>query len=360
MVLGNTFHLFLTPGHELIRRLGGLHRFMRWDRPVITDSGGFQVFSMGHGAVADEIKGRQAHGERTGSILEIAEAGVRFRSTSTARSSSWRPRPRWRSRRRCTPTSRWCSTSARRSTSPASTPPARPSVRTAGSTAASPGTPSTARPTRWSTASSRAGWRRICGAPRPRRSPPAARADRDRRHAGGGQAADVRGRRVGGLRAARPAPPPSARDRRDRRPPARRRARHRHLRLRDADPHRPPRHGGHARPRRALARRPRQGSLPRRRRADPRGLPSPGLRARLLPRLRPLPAQGPRVHRLAAPDRPQPRLPADADGGAADTIAGGRLGEAVAAVRGGAAPWELSRRRPGRKGPAPRSAADRT
>src|SRR5918995_1249426 len=80
MVLGNTFHLFLTPGHEVIRSLGGLHRFMRWERPVITDSGGFQVFSMGHGTVADEIKGRQAHGERTGSILEIAEEGVRFRS----------------------------------------------------------------------------------------------------------------------------------------------------------------------------------------------------------------------------------------------------------------------------------------
>jgi queuine tRNA-ribosyltransferase len=80
MVLGNTFHLFLAPGHELIRRMGGLHRFMRWDRPVITDSGGFQVFSMGHGTVADEIKGRQSHGERTGSILEIAEEGVRFRS----------------------------------------------------------------------------------------------------------------------------------------------------------------------------------------------------------------------------------------------------------------------------------------
>src|SRR4051794_41935101 len=80
MVLGNTFHLFLSPGHELIRRLGGLHRFMGWERPVITDSGGFQVFSMGHGTVADEIKGRQAHGERTGSILEIAEAGGGLRS----------------------------------------------------------------------------------------------------------------------------------------------------------------------------------------------------------------------------------------------------------------------------------------
>jgi queuine tRNA-ribosyltransferase len=80
MVLGNTYHLFLDPGHERIKGLGGLHEFMRWEHPIITDSGGFQVFSMGHGTVADEIKGRQAHGERTGSILEIAEEGVRFRS----------------------------------------------------------------------------------------------------------------------------------------------------------------------------------------------------------------------------------------------------------------------------------------
>jgi queuine tRNA-ribosyltransferase len=81
MVLGNTFHLFLTPGHELIRELGGLHRFMRWDRPVITDSGGFQVFSMGHGTVADEIKGRAPQGaERSGAIRSIEEEGVTFRS----------------------------------------------------------------------------------------------------------------------------------------------------------------------------------------------------------------------------------------------------------------------------------------
>ena len=82
MVLGNTFHLFLAPGHELIARHGGIHRFMGWDRPVITDSGGFQVFSMGHGTVADEIKGRapQSSGERAGSILAIEEEGVRFRS----------------------------------------------------------------------------------------------------------------------------------------------------------------------------------------------------------------------------------------------------------------------------------------
>src|ERR1700733_7202250 len=53
LVLGNTFHLFLAPGGELIERFGGLHRFMGWERAIITDSGGFQVFSMGHGTVAD-------------------------------------------------------------------------------------------------------------------------------------------------------------------------------------------------------------------------------------------------------------------------------------------------------------------
>jgi queuine tRNA-ribosyltransferase len=79
MVLGNTFHLFLAPGPELIAELGGLHRFMRWERPIITDSGGFQVFSMGHGTVADEIKGRRAR-SGDGAILAITEEGVRFRS----------------------------------------------------------------------------------------------------------------------------------------------------------------------------------------------------------------------------------------------------------------------------------------
>ncbi len=88
MVLGNTFHLLLNPGPELIERFGGIGAFMGWQGPVITDSGGFQVFSMGHGAVADEIKARpsrrdrssSAHPERTGAILSIEEEGVRFRS----------------------------------------------------------------------------------------------------------------------------------------------------------------------------------------------------------------------------------------------------------------------------------------
>jgi queuine tRNA-ribosyltransferase len=80
MVLGNTFHLFIQPGHELIERMGGLHEFMAWRRPIVTDSGGFQVFSLGHGSVADEIKGRRTQPEREGRILSIDEEGVRFRS----------------------------------------------------------------------------------------------------------------------------------------------------------------------------------------------------------------------------------------------------------------------------------------
>jgi len=80
MVLGNTFHLFLTPGHELIAGFGGLHAFMGWERPIITDSGGFQVFSMGHGTVADEIKGRSRAADRAGRLLSIGEQGARFRS----------------------------------------------------------------------------------------------------------------------------------------------------------------------------------------------------------------------------------------------------------------------------------------
>ena len=80
MVLGNTFHLFLRPGAERIAELGGLHRFMRWDRAIITDSGGFQVFSLAHGNVADEVKGRRGSPAGHGAILDVAEEGVRFRS----------------------------------------------------------------------------------------------------------------------------------------------------------------------------------------------------------------------------------------------------------------------------------------
>ena len=61
VILVNTYHLYLRPGHELVRQLGGLHRFMQWDGPILTDSGGFQVFSLG-------------------ALRRIEEEGVRFQS----------------------------------------------------------------------------------------------------------------------------------------------------------------------------------------------------------------------------------------------------------------------------------------
>ncbi|HWH77477.1 MAG TPA: tRNA guanosine(34) transglycosylase Tgt [Candidatus Binatus sp.] len=61
ILLGNTYHLYLRPGHEQIRRLGGLHRFMGWDGPILTDSGGYQVFSLG-------------------AMRKITEDGARFQS----------------------------------------------------------------------------------------------------------------------------------------------------------------------------------------------------------------------------------------------------------------------------------------
>jgi queuine tRNA-ribosyltransferase len=80
LVLGNTFHLHVSPGHERIAAAGGLHGFMGWDGAIITDSGGFQVFSLAHGNVADEIKGRRGRAGTSGSVLDISEDGVRFRS----------------------------------------------------------------------------------------------------------------------------------------------------------------------------------------------------------------------------------------------------------------------------------------
>jgi queuine tRNA-ribosyltransferase len=79
MVLGNTFHLWLEPGHDLVAGFGGLHEFMGWEQPIITDSGGFQVFSMGYGNVSAEIK-KTGTGPGGKSVLGITEDGVRFRN----------------------------------------------------------------------------------------------------------------------------------------------------------------------------------------------------------------------------------------------------------------------------------------
>jgi queuine tRNA-ribosyltransferase len=80
MVLGNTYHLFVSPGPKRIAAAGGLHGFMGWERALITDSGGFQVFSLAHGGVANEVKGSGRQGGDHGSVVSIEEEGVRFRS----------------------------------------------------------------------------------------------------------------------------------------------------------------------------------------------------------------------------------------------------------------------------------------
>ncbi len=86
LILGNTYHLFVSPGSERIATAGGLHDFMGWDGALITDSGGFQVFSLAHGGVADEVKGKGRPGGDRGSVVSIGEEGVRFRSYKDGRS----------------------------------------------------------------------------------------------------------------------------------------------------------------------------------------------------------------------------------------------------------------------------------
>jgi queuine tRNA-ribosyltransferase len=80
LILGNTYHLFVSPGPDRIAAAGGLHGFMGWGRALITDSGGFQVFSLAHGGVANEVKGSGRSGGEHGSTVEITEEGARFRS----------------------------------------------------------------------------------------------------------------------------------------------------------------------------------------------------------------------------------------------------------------------------------------
>lgn len=79
IILANTYHLMLRPGAEHVARLGGLHKMMAWDGPMLTDSGGFQIFSLGHGSVAEEIKGNRS-GARPRTLLQIEEEGAVFRS----------------------------------------------------------------------------------------------------------------------------------------------------------------------------------------------------------------------------------------------------------------------------------------
>ena len=148
---------------------------MSWDKPVITDSGGFQVFSMGHGTVADEIKGRapQFAGERAGRDPVDRGGGRTLPLLSRGSTRFMGPETSMAVQAALGSDIALVFDESPRSTAVASTPRGRPSAPTAGSIAAWPGTPRTARRARSSTGSSRAESRRTCAAPPPRRSPPA-------------------------------------------------------------------------------------------------------------------------------------------------------------------------------------------
>jgi queuine tRNA-ribosyltransferase len=75
----NTYHMMLQPGTKTVKMAGGLHKFINRKLPIITDSGGFQVFSLAYGSVADELKSRGTK-KQGGSVLKITEEGVLFRS----------------------------------------------------------------------------------------------------------------------------------------------------------------------------------------------------------------------------------------------------------------------------------------
>lgn len=79
MMLSNTYHLYIQPGPDLVQKMGGLHKFCGWDGPMLTDSGGFQIFSLGTGTGADEIKGKGKAGNK--SLIKIdEELGAIFKS----------------------------------------------------------------------------------------------------------------------------------------------------------------------------------------------------------------------------------------------------------------------------------------
>lgn len=79
IILSNTYHLMLQPGPELVEKMGGLQEFTSWRGPMLTDSGGYQIFSLGHGSISNELKGKRLSADRK-TLLGIVEEGARFKS----------------------------------------------------------------------------------------------------------------------------------------------------------------------------------------------------------------------------------------------------------------------------------------
>jgi len=81
IILANTYHLYLRPGMEKLQKIGGAHKFMCWDKPMLTDSGGFQVFSLGR----QQILGKASKGEKN-KFLDQSSATAK--TTKTAKTST--------------------------------------------------------------------------------------------------------------------------------------------------------------------------------------------------------------------------------------------------------------------------------
>jgi queuine tRNA-ribosyltransferase len=94
ILLANTYHLYLRPGADTVATLGGLHRFMQWSKPILTDSGGFQVFSLG-------------------ALRQVDEDGVTFKATSMVPFIAFPPNSPFRFRSNWARTSSWPSTNVR-------------------------------------------------------------------------------------------------------------------------------------------------------------------------------------------------------------------------------------------------------
>lgn len=82
IILANTYHMYLRPGDELVKKMGGLHKFMQWDKPILTDSGGFQVFSLGEKSIS---------GKERQPLRKVSEEGITFQSHLDGSKHSFTP-----------------------------------------------------------------------------------------------------------------------------------------------------------------------------------------------------------------------------------------------------------------------------
>lgn len=92
IILANNYHLFLRPGSETVEKLGGIHQFMNWDRPVLTDSGGFQVWSLSHTSPPSPLLTKERGDRSRGEVLvKVSDDGISFKSHIDGSTHFWSP-----------------------------------------------------------------------------------------------------------------------------------------------------------------------------------------------------------------------------------------------------------------------------